>query len=60
LAIFAESGLTACRVKENMTILCNKFFPDELTALQNGLVGVCLPACHGHKRQLEVEEAERE
>jgi hypothetical protein len=24
-------------VKENMTILCNKFFPNELAALQNSL-----------------------
>jgi hypothetical protein len=29
--------LTACSVKENMTILCKKFFPDELAALQASL-----------------------
>jgi hypothetical protein len=30
--------LTTGSVKENMTILCKKFFPNELAALQNNLI----------------------
>lgn len=35
--------LTTGRVQDNMTILCSKYFSEELAELQNGLAGKTLP-----------------
>ena len=52
-------------VKENMTILCNKFFPNELAALESSLTSPALrsnldlPRAVTYSRDREDEQVDR-
>ena len=55
--------LTLRRVKENMTILCKKFFPNEFAVLQNSLIGQPLfanPSLRRAVTYIDGQEAEEE